>query len=113
MSARLYMLLDILEKKAGGVIQNLRETSGVVALDPLEGHPNFLLIVEAPDRQRLVESVMPVLSSIERVTEDLRLLLIRENYQMPAFQNEGNLDSLSMLQNTELDRAVPVDSLVS
>jgi hypothetical protein len=113
MSARLYMLLDILEKKAGGVIQNLRETSGVVALDPLEGHPNFLLIVEAPDRQRLVESVMPVLSSIERVTEDLRLLLIRENYQMPVLQNDGNMDALSMLQNTEVNSVVPANALVS
>ena len=101
MSTRAYMLLDILETKVASTIQNLRSTEGVVAVDPLEGHPNFLLIVEAPDRQKLVESIIPVLSSIERITQDLRLLLIRENYEAASFSNAGNLVPLSIERHTK------------
>jgi hypothetical protein len=113
MTSRVYVLLDILENQAAATIQNLQRTEGVVAIDALEGHPNFLLIVEAPDRQKLVESMMPALSLLERVTKDLRLLLIRENYQPSPVFDTGNLESLSTLRPVSVTPRVPVNSLVS
>ncbi len=90
MSTRVYMLLDILEGKSTCAIQTLRSTEGVVIADPLEGHPNVLVIMEAPDRQRLVELMMPVLGSVDRITEDLHLMVTRENIPAPrVFASES------------------------
>jgi hypothetical protein len=75
MSARVYMLLDILEEKYECALQVLQKIGGVIMTDSLEGHPNTLVIVEAPDREKLVERMMPVLGSVDRVTEDLSLLV--------------------------------------
>jgi hypothetical protein len=79
------MLLDILEEKYNYALQILQTITGVVVADTLEGHPNTLVIVEAPDRQRLVELMMPVLGSMDHVAEDLRLLVNREDRLKPRF----------------------------
>jgi hypothetical protein len=75
MSARVYMLLDIQEEKFGYALQMLENIGGVIVMDTLEGHPNVIVVVEAPDRQRLVEMIMPVLGSVDRVTDDVHLLV--------------------------------------
>ena len=75
MSARIYMLLDILEDKYTYALQILKSITGVVIADALEGHPNTLVILEAPDQQRLVELMMRVLGSVDSVTEDVHLLV--------------------------------------
>jgi hypothetical protein len=75
MSARVYMLLDILEDKYAYTLQILKTIAGVVIADSLEGHPNTLVMLEAPDRQRLVELMMPVLGSVDHLTQDLHLLV--------------------------------------
>jgi hypothetical protein len=69
------MLLDILEDRYVCALQTLKANAGVVIADTLEGHPNTLVILEAPDRQRLVELMMPVLGSVDHVTEDVHLLV--------------------------------------
>jgi hypothetical protein len=76
------MLLDILEEKAPYVMGILKRIGGVVVADKLEGHPNTLVIMEATDRQRLAELIMPVLDSVDSITGDVHLLINREN--MPA-----------------------------
>jgi hypothetical protein len=93
MSARVYMLLDIMEGNSTYAIQTLRSTEGVVIADTLEGHPNILVIIEAPDRQRLVELMMPVLGSVDHITEDLHLLVTRENSLPPRFFDAGSMKS--------------------
>jgi hypothetical protein len=75
MSARVYMLLDIREDKYEYALQILQNIEGVIMTDALEGHPNVIAVVEAPDRQRLVEMIMPILGSVDRVTEDVHLLV--------------------------------------
>lgn len=75
MSSRVYMLLDILDSKYEYALQILQKIGGVIMTDTLEGHPNVMVIVEAPDRQRLVELIMPVLGSVDHVTEDVHLLV--------------------------------------
>jgi hypothetical protein len=69
------MLLDILEDKYASALQILKTIAGVVIADTLEGHPNTLVMLEAADRQRLVELMMPVLGSVDHVTEDVHLLV--------------------------------------
>ncbi len=83
MNARVYMLLDILEGKAAQAMQILKTIAGIVIADTLEGHPNVLVVIEAADRQKLVELIMPVLDSVERITEDVHLLMNRENKISP------------------------------
>ncbi len=83
MSARAYMLLDILEEKSGDAVQTLKHITGVTLADTLEGHPNILVMLEAANRQKLVELMMPVLNAIDRITEDLHLLVNRENQLAP------------------------------
>jgi hypothetical protein len=64
-----------LEDKYASALQMLKTIAGVGFADTLEGHPNTLLMLEAPDRQRLVELMMPILGSVDHVTEDVHLLV--------------------------------------
>jgi hypothetical protein len=75
MNSRVYLLLDILEEKFPYAKRKLQNTRRVAAVDELEGHPNMIVIIEAPDRQQLVEILMPVLESVERITNDVHLLV--------------------------------------
>ena len=89
MNSRVYMLLDILENKSAHAMQMLQTLKGVIATDMLEGHPNLLVIVEANDRQNLVDKMMPVLDSLDRMAEDVHLLVSRESELLPHFLNTG------------------------
>ncbi|MHB8104941.1 MAG: hypothetical protein ACYDG5_05305 [Dehalococcoidales bacterium] len=100
MNARVYMLLDIMEDKAAYAMEILRAVKGVVIADTLEGHPNFLVIMEAVDRQRLVELMMPVLDSLDHVTENVHLLVNRENKLVPCFLG---VDSIELLQKQSVN----------
>jgi hypothetical protein len=75
MSARAYMLLDIVDRSCKYAVQMLRSRTEVVLADRLEGYPNVIAMVEAADRQSLAEAIMPVLGCIDGITEDLRLLV--------------------------------------
>ncbi len=91
MSSRVYILLDILEDKYSCALKILEKIAGVVIADTLEGHPNTLVMMEAPNRQRLVELMMPVLASVDHVTEDLHLLVSRAG--APEFCFTGPADA--------------------
>jgi hypothetical protein len=84
MSARAYMLLDIIEEKSADAIQTLKNITGVTLADTLEGHPNILLMLEAADRQKLVELVLPVLNIVDRLSKDLHLLMNRDKQLVPC-----------------------------
>ncbi len=79
MGVRAYVLLNIADGKSEHAVIILRSKAGVVSADPLEGRPDVIVTVEAPDRQRLAESVIPVITCVEGITEDLQLLVLREN----------------------------------
>jgi hypothetical protein len=73
------MLLDIVDRSCEYAVQMLRSKAEVKLADRLEGYPNVVAIVEAANRQGLAEAVIPVLESIDGVTEDLRLLVTQDN----------------------------------
>jgi hypothetical protein len=79
MSVRAYMLLDIVDRSCEYAVQMLRSRAEVVLADRLEGYPNIIAMVEAADRQSLAEAIMPVLECIDGITEDLHLLVTRDN----------------------------------
>jgi DNA-binding Lrp family transcriptional regulator len=83
MSARAYILLDTVHGKSEQVAQALRQIPGVVIVDRLEGRPDLLVLVEASDRPKLAELLMPVLSAMGCATEDLCLLVSRDSAAAP------------------------------
>ena len=79
MSVRAYVLLDIVDGSYDYAFQMLRSRAEVVHADQLEGRPDIIAMVEAPNRQRLAEAIMPVIGCIDSITEDLHLLVTRDN----------------------------------
>ena len=75
---RAYVLLSIVEGKAEQAAQALMDMPGVVNVDCLEGNPSLLVILQAPDRLKLAESLMPVLAAVDGITEDLQLLVSQD-----------------------------------
>jgi hypothetical protein len=83
MSIRAYVLLDIVNGYTEYVLRMLRAKTGIVSTVRLAGHPDVIAVIEAPDRKGLVERLMPVISSIDGIAEDLRLRVIQEN-ELPS-----------------------------
>ena len=78
MDDRVYLLLDIVDGKAEDVAQFLKEVSGVVMADALEGSPDVVVVIEAPERKQLAKWTIQALASVEMMTEQVHLLPIRE-----------------------------------
>jgi uncharacterized protein YegP (UPF0339 family) len=77
------MLLDIVDGSSEYAVQILRGKAGVVLANRLESRNNIIAMFEAPDRQRLAEVLIPVIECIDGITEDLHLLVIRDNELPP------------------------------
>ena len=74
MSDRVYILLDVTGWQTDRVVERLRSIAGVKMADLIEGNPNVIVLLEARDRQRLAETTMRVISSVENMIKDLKLL---------------------------------------
>lgn len=85
MNYRVYILLDIVDGRAEQVAQVLRSSLGVVMADVLEGPPDVIIVMEVPERQRLAKLVIEVLTVVEAVTENVRLLPIRDRASVNTF----------------------------
>ena len=79
MNARAYMLLDIVDRSCEDAVQILRSRAEVILADGLEGYPNVIAMVEAANKKGLVEAVLPVLESLDGVTENIQLLVTRDH----------------------------------
>jgi len=90
MSARAYMLLDIVDRSCEYAVQVLRSRAEVIIADRLEGYPNIIAVVEAADRRGLAEAIMPVLGCIDGITEYLRLLVTHDNEISPELLTSSN-----------------------
>ena len=89
MGAKVYILLDIIEGKLEHVVQTLRGKPGVVKVDLLEGSPNVIMVVEAPERKKLAERTIQALASVETMTEGVQLLATRDGCNTHVF-NEAS-----------------------
>lgn len=81
MSARVYLILDVLNGESDQVAQNLRGKPGVVIAEPLEGPPDVMVVIEAPDRQKLAQLAIGAVTLVEGMTEGVRLLAARDALQ--------------------------------
>ncbi|MDD5702221.1 MAG: hypothetical protein PHU23_09255 [Dehalococcoidales bacterium] len=86
MSDRVYLLLDVVEGKADYVAGKLRRIAGIRIVDVMDGQPDVIAVIEAPERLELAGITMQVFSSVENMIEDLRLL--------PAHNGLGSHDSI-------------------
>ena len=77
MSAKAYVLLNVVHEKQEQVVRALRGKPGVLMVDILEGPPDVIIVLEARDRQKLAELTVQALASVEAMTEELQLLPTR------------------------------------
>lgn len=77
------MLLDIVDRNCEYAVQMLRSRAEVILADHVDEYPNIIAIVEAEDRQGLVQAVMPILERLDGITQGLRVLLTRDNGVSP------------------------------
>ena len=74
MSAKAYVLLNVRENMLGEVARVLKMMPGVIAAEVLEGPPDLVMILEAPERRRLAELTVQALASVENTAEVSYLL---------------------------------------
>ena len=79
MSARAYVLLDVVQGDPAEVVRALRGRTGVIMADVIEGPPDVVMVVEARGRHRLAELTIEALSAVENMTGDLKLLPVSAN----------------------------------
>jgi hypothetical protein len=71
-STRAYVFLQS-GRNRSRVVDILKEQNGVVAVDPVEGRPDLVLVLEAPNRRRLASVLVQAMASVEDLTELLHL----------------------------------------
>jgi hypothetical protein len=74
MSARAYILIDVVEGKAHEVVRILRRKLGITLVDCVEGPPDIVVMTEAQDNQTLADLTIRALTSIEHLTTDSQVL---------------------------------------
>jgi len=73
-SARAYLLLNIVQGKSEEAARILLDEVGVVAVDMLEGPPDIIVLIEASGRSTLARLTVRAIASVEALTEDIQLL---------------------------------------
>jgi len=76
-TARVYLLFDLVNAEGAQVARKLQEQAGVVAVDVLEGPPDIVIVAEAAGRQELADYVMKILGLLDGVIDNVRVLPVR------------------------------------
>jgi len=71
---RAYVLLQSVGNSRRRVIEILRRQDGVVAVDPVEGPPDVMMVIEAAGRPELASVLMKAMASVEDIADGLQLL---------------------------------------
>lgn len=71
---RAYVLLRAPANHRRQAMRSLKQQEGVVAVDLVEGPPDIVLVIEAPDRRELASVLVKAMSSVESVTYGMELL---------------------------------------
>ena len=77
MSAKAYVLLNVVHDNQQQVVWALRGKPGVLMVDVVEGPPDVIVVVEARDRQKLAKLTTQALALVEAITEEVQLLPTR------------------------------------
>ncbi len=71
---RAYVFLHSQGDNRNKAARILERQAGVVAVDLVEGPPDIVFVIEAPDRRRLASVLMKAMASIQTMTDGLELL---------------------------------------
>jgi len=105
MGTKVYILLDIIEGKLELVVQTLRGKPGVVEVDLLEGSPNVIMVVEAPEQKKLAERTVQALASVGKMTEGVQLLPTRDGCETHVFSEASSYSKLKGVLAEEEEHA--------
>ena len=78
MNDRVYVLLEVMDGKTEQVVRVLQQVPGVVTVEALEGPPDVVVVIEAPERKQLAKRTIAAMGSVERLIEQVRLLPARD-----------------------------------
>jgi hypothetical protein len=84
MSTKVYLLLETISGNKTDLAEALNGRPGIVTMDVLEGPPDLLVVIEAPERQKAAEHLMGLLDIVDGMVEDLRVLPVRETVEDKA-----------------------------
>jgi hypothetical protein len=70
--------MDTTKCKPGHILKILRGKTGVVVAERLEGKPDVLIALEAPDRERLLKLTGDALSSVEQYIDYINVLPVKD-----------------------------------
>jgi hypothetical protein len=74
MNAKVYIVLNTVDKKPEQIAPILKTKTGVTVVDVLEGSPSLIMMLEAESRQELADLANEAIASVEAVTKSLQLL---------------------------------------
>ena len=75
MSAKAYVLLNVVHDNQQQVVWALRGKPGVLMVDVVEGPPDVVVVVGARGRQKLAKLTIQALALVEAITEEVQYLL--------------------------------------
>ncbi len=85
MTARAYLLLDIVEDKIEEAVKELLNNAGIIRIDILEGSPNAIVTIEASAQKRLSELTLRAFALVKEFTNQVHLLPVREKFAAAAY----------------------------
>lgn len=75
--ARAYVLLRIADRHSTENAVKILGRSGVTMVDKLEESSGIMLVIEAPNRLKLTDSVMHILRLVEKITGDVEVFPVQ------------------------------------
>ena len=78
MKAKVYILLNVRERRPSEIANKLRGQIGVKSVEMLEGSPEIIFTVEANGRRKLARLSISALESVENVVESVQLLPVHD-----------------------------------
>ena len=93
MSAKVYLLLDLVNADSEQVARTLRSKPGVATVDVLEGPPDLLVVIEAPQRQKAAEYLMGLLDSVDGMIDNLHVMPVQDPTAKRSLIETGKRDT--------------------
>jgi hypothetical protein len=103
MSAKVYVLLDLVHADSDQMAQVLRGKDGVALVEVLEGPPDLLMVIKAAERQKAAEYLMHILDSVDGMLENLRVLPVRKSTEKKPYRD--CVDGQNMKRNLKEEMA--------
>ncbi len=76
MDARAYVLIEAESGRVGGVITNLRDITGITAVDAVTGPYDIIAVIQTPDPHNVGRLVMNEIHGVEGVKRTITCLSI-------------------------------------